>query len=102
MTEPAEKPARRAAKKKPEVEDLIDPRIRAKLAPIERAEGRAPTLAAYNKLVDDRNRMAEALTQIARQTVQYTPPLHLLRYERRMLRDMIANPYGITFKKDSE
>lgn len=88
-------------KKKPELDDYLDPALRAKLAPLEPASGRVG-VADYNKLVEERNRMAEALLRVSRQTVQFTPPLHLLRPDRKDLLKMICEPLGITIRKDEE
>lgn len=88
-------------KKKPELDDYLDPALRKKLAPIEPASGRVG-VAYYNKLVEERNQMAEALLRVARQTVQFSPPLHLLRPDRRDLLKMITEPLGIEIRKEEE
>lgn len=88
-------------RKKPELDDYLDPALRRKLAPIEPAAGRV-AVADYNKLVEERNRMAEALLRVSRQTVQFAPPLHLLRADRKDLLKMICEPLGIALRKVEE
>lgn len=88
-------------RKLPPIEERVNPELRARLAQLEHASGRV-AVADYNKLVDERNRMAGVLLKIASQTVQFAPPLHLLKPDRRRLYEWIAAPLGIAIPAEEE